>query len=136
MTSVGDIQNNFEKLKTELRSIKYKIDLIDQDQMFEGLPIQFLPIMHYVVIDYSPEVAKYIREKGFELYGKSDFRFMELIYKLLVNNFNYKPALTKEKFFMNGFAERKIIFCVEVIQMIKQKHLALNKGSTGGSVMG
>ena len=40
MTStVGDIQNNFEKLKSELRSIKYKTDLIDSEQMLEGLPI-------------------------------------------------------------------------------------------------
>lgn len=52
--------------------------------MYEGFPVAFLPIMHYTILDYSPEVSNYIRDKGFELYGKSDFRFMEQVYKLLL----------------------------------------------------
>jgi hypothetical protein len=92
---VGDLKNNIEKLKTELRSIKYT-HLVDQEQAFEGIPIVFLPIMHYVLLVYSLPVSNFITEKGFELYAKSDYRFMESVYKLLVNSFNYKPSITKE----------------------------------------
>lgn len=55
--------------------------------------------MHHALLVYSTAVANYITEKGFELYAKSDYRFMESAYKLFVNHFNYKPALTKDQFF-------------------------------------
>jgi hypothetical protein len=52
--------------------------------------------MHHTLLNYSEHVKNYITEKGFELFAKSDFRFMESVYKILVNHFNYKPAITKE----------------------------------------
>jgi hypothetical protein len=33
-------------------------------------------------------------DSGFDLYAKNDFRFMESAYKLLVNQFSYKPLIT------------------------------------------
>ena len=39
--------------------------------------------------------------------------------------FSYKPLITKEQFFNAGFAERKIIMCAEVIQMIREKNRSL-----------
>ncbi|CDW71721.1 centrosomal protein of 44 kda [Stylonychia lemnae] len=54
-------------------------------------------------------------------------RFMESVYKLLLNQFNYKPAITIQQFFQNGFSERKVIFACEVIDFMKQKHQVLSK---------
>ncbi|VDI08309.1 centrosomal protein CEP44 [Mytilus galloprovincialis] len=50
--------------------------------------------------------------------------------------FTYKPPVTKEQFFNAGFAERKIIMCADVIQMIRQKNKSLqpNKKSTTSAV--
>lgn len=39
--------------------------------------------------------------------------------------FSYKPPVTKEQFFNAGFAERKIIMCADVIQMIREKNKVL-----------
>ena len=39
--------------------------------------------------------------------------------------FSYKPPITKDQFFNAGFAERKIIMCAEVVQMIREKNRAL-----------
>lgn len=126
--ATGDFHNNYETLKKELRSVKYPHPLNDEDVQ-NGLPIVYLPIMHYILLVYSPKVAEYITEKGFELYAKNDFRFMESAFKLLLNNFEYKPQFTIQQFFQNGFAERKIMFACNVIEMVKNKHLSLNKGN-------
>eukprot|EP00347_Sterkiella_histriomuscorum_P001318 403372494 len=124
--TLGDIQNNLAKLKSELKSIKYPHQIIDEDVQI-GLPTVYLPIMHYALLVYSPVVGQFITEKGFELFAKNDFRFMESVYKLLLNQFNYKPSIQINQFFQNGFAERKIIFACEVIEIMKSKHQVLSK---------
>ena len=50
--AVGDINNSFEKLRHELRSLKYPQSLSLED-FSEGLPPVFLPIIHYSVLTYS-----------------------------------------------------------------------------------
>ena len=54
-------------------------------------------------------------------------RFMESVYKLLLNQFDYRPQITIAQFFTEGFAERKIILCVEVSRFIKVKNTELTK---------
>jgi centrosomal protein CEP44 len=75
--------------------------------------------MHHILLVYSPHVAYYITEKGYALKAQNDFKFMESTYKLLLNVFGYKPQLTLQQFFQNGFAERKIIFSTDVIGLLK-----------------
>ena len=82
MQAKGDIRANFEKLKTELRQIKY-INPLEQGQLMDGIPLGFLPIVHHALLIYSPLVSKHIAELGFELQAKSDYRFIENTYKLL-----------------------------------------------------
>ena len=87
----GDIRANYEKLKIELRQIKFLTPL-EQGQVIDGIPLAFLPIVHHALLIYSPLVAKFISEKGFELQAKSDYRFIQNTYKMLLDHFNnYKP---------------------------------------------
>ena len=44
--------------------------------------------MHFLFIDYSEAIYKYLIEKNYELYSKNDLRFMECVYKILVKNKN------------------------------------------------
>ena len=61
----------------------------------DGIPLGFLPIVHHSLLIYSPLVAKHIAELGFELQAKSDYRFIENTYKLLLTHFGgYKPQIT------------------------------------------
>ncbi len=62
--------------------------------MFEGVPLAFLPIIHHCLLSYSTVVSDFVRENKFDLFAKSDFRFIESVYKLLVDAFNYKPAIS------------------------------------------
>ena len=41
--------------------------------------------------------------------------------------FNYIPKINKDKFFLNGFAEQKILFVVNVVERILEKNKSLNK---------
>lgn len=91
MSLKGDIRANFEQLQSELRYIKYIVP-IEQGQIFDGIPLAFLPIIHHALLLYSPLVSRFISENGFELQAKNDYRFIENFYKLMLNHFGgYKP---------------------------------------------
>ncbi len=95
----------------------------------QGSPVVFLPMLHYALLLYSPQVATFIRDKGYELRETTgDKGLVSETYKFLLNTFSYRPKLTTVQFFQNGFAERKIILMTDIIQMVKQKNMMLNKG--------
>ncbi|CAG2213874.1 CEP44 [Mytilus edulis] len=50
-------------------------------QMSQGTPTAFLPIYHYLFTSYSHAIAEMISSSDTELYGKTDFRFIEAVYK-------------------------------------------------------
>ena len=50
-------------------------------------PAIFLQIVHYILIDYSPAVYGYIVDKDYDLYAKTDLRFIQCVYKIMVKNF-------------------------------------------------
>lgn len=89
-----------------------------QALMFEGVPLAFLPVIHHSLLVYSAPVSDFVRENKFDLYAKSDYRFIESVYKLLVDSFNYKPAISVQQFFSEGFAEHKIILCKDIAHLM------------------
>ena len=135
---LGDIKNNYERLKQELKLVKYtKLQELEKiipgsnesqfDILMQGIPLAFLPLVHHCFLVYSQNVADFIKDKGFDLYAKSDYRFMESAYKLLVDSFGYKPAISIDQFFKDGFAEHKIILCKDIATLMRQKHAELSK---------
>ena len=76
-----------------------------------------------------------MRENKFDLFAKSDYRFVESVYKLLVDVFHFKPAISVQQFFSEGFAEHKIILCKEIAALMRAKNSELTKGS-GAAVGG
>jgi len=101
----------------------------------KGDPESFLPLFHFILLDAFPLLADYFASKGYNLYGKKDSRFIECVYKLLRDEFTYKPAITKEQFFSLGFSERKIILTCDIIDMCLELNKKLirveyNKGYT------
>ena len=50
-----------------------------------GSPKAYLPIYHYLFTTYSTKFNKDISNSNNELYGKSDMRFMEAVYKVRLN---------------------------------------------------
>ena len=118
--ATGDLKNNLRKLKTELRLINYP-DVVAWDQINIGLTEPLLPILHYLLADFSCELSAFFCSKGYDLYGKTDFRFIESVYKILIKEFNLKPMLTKQQFFTAGFTEIKVIFLTKIIDLCRSK---------------
>jgi hypothetical protein len=133
MYKTGDLLKNIEKLKIELKQIKYP-EKIDIDSLTEGNPLIFLPILHFSLLSYSKYVAEFLLENKYELFSKSDKDFVNKIFKAMIELFNYKPTLNPRQFFMSGYAEAKVIFSLEVIRLVKLEHNKLIKKAFSVSV--
>mgnify|MGYP002803913768 FL=1 len=98
---------------------------MDIEGLSIGRPSAFLPILHFVLTEFSVELAEYFYSKEYELLGKNDKNFVSVVYRILRDEFNSKPPLTKEQFFTLGFAERKLQFVSSLIQLCRKKSDAL-----------
>uniref|UniRef100_A0A671E985 Centrosomal protein of 44 kDa n=1 Tax=Rhinolophus ferrumequinum TaxID=59479 RepID=A0A671E985_RHIFE len=85
-----------------------------------------LPIISYSLTSYSPYVAELLMESNLELTAKNDLRFIDTVYKLLRDHFNYKPILTKKQFIQCGFAEWKIQIICDILNCVMKKHKELS----------
>ena len=61
------LHNNAIKLKSKLHKIRYENNL-SIEELASGNTVIFLQLVHYILIDYSPEIASMILEKGYDLY--------------------------------------------------------------------
>ena len=118
--SLGDLHNNREKLRSELRAIKYS-EPIDIKGLNDGEASSTLPIIHFCLLSYSKVFAEYIVDQGFDMMTKNDYSFLESVFKLLRQKFGYRPVLKIGQFLASGFAERKIMMLLDLIQIVKTK---------------
>ncbi|XP_076468133.1 uncharacterized protein LOC143298963 isoform X2 [Babylonia areolata] len=120
MCSVGDLKNNVKILQSEARQMRYTGEF-DIEGLTKGHPCALLPLYNHLFTNYNPQFSSQVMELlDDNLYTKSDVRFIESVYKVLRDLFHFKPSVTKEQFFtLNGFAECKIIMCVEVMRLIQ-----------------
>lgn len=124
--TTGDLKNNLRKFVSELKQVHFPQSELDLKGIAQGVPKAFLPVVHHVFLDYSISLAQYFANKEYDLYGKTDLRFMEAVYKVLRDEFGYKPQITKEQFLTIGFAERKILSLCEILKLLRGKHDELN----------
>lgn len=125
--TTGDLKNNLRKLHAELKLINYtNNDDLDIVGLSIGRPSAFLPIFHFVLTEFSGDLSQYFYSKDYELIGKNDKNFVSVIYRILRDEFETKPPLTKEQFFTLGFAERKLQFVTSVIKLCRKKSDFLN----------
>ena len=129
--TTGDLKNNLRKFVSELKQVHFPQSELDLKGIAQGVPKAFLPVVHHVFLDYSISLAQYFANKEYDLYGKTDLRFMEAVYKVLRDEFGYKPQITKEQFLTIGFAERKILSLCEILKLLRGKHDELNPKTKG-----
>ena len=90
--TTGDLANNIDKLRRELLQCKYPGPL-DTRAWKKGNPADLLPLMHYALLGYSKWVHDYLVEKGYDLFSKTDIRFVETIQKIMREEFDYQPQV-------------------------------------------
>ena len=119
--ATGDLRNNLKNLQAELKLMKYP-ETIDLASLSSGVPSSFLPIFHFAFTSFDAEFTKELVDMNIELYGKTDFRFMEGIYKVLRDVFSFKPPISKQQFFSPAsFVEQKVIMCTKILQLVQAK---------------
>uniref|UniRef100_T1IQW9 Centrosomal protein of 44 kDa n=1 Tax=Strigamia maritima TaxID=126957 RepID=T1IQW9_STRMM len=120
--ATGDIKNNIRKMQSELRKMRFLSEL-DLEGVTSGSWQAFEPVYQFAFGMFSNPVADEIQEKvGFQLGSRNGWRFHEGLYRLLRDIYKYKPPVTKDQFATVGFAERKIIMCTEILQMVQSRH--------------
>ena len=91
----------------------------------------YLPLIHYSIFNYSENVKNFLLEKNIDMYTKNDIEFIEKIFQILKNLFNYKPPFSCNQFFKNGYSYEKILFCINIIDLVQKKNNELiNKKSS------
>ncbi|XP_067154014.1 centrosomal protein of 44 kDa isoform X2 [Apteryx mantelli] len=123
--ATGDLKGSLRKIEQGLRLLNYPRD-VDYTGLIKGDPAAFLPIISYSFTSFSTYIAELLVKCDVELTAKSDLRFIEAIYKLLRDLFQYKPILTKQQFLQFGFAERKMQIVCDIINCVMKKHKELS----------
>jgi centrosomal protein CEP44 len=131
--SVGDLTNSLEKLRRGLRAIRFPIHLLDEAAVGEGHSLQFLSILQYCLQSYSADVAAYLADHNCELTRPPDEAYLETVFKVLRDLFDYRPVLTQSQFLRQGYAERKIWMVLDVMGLVHSLHESLNRTSVPAS---
>ncbi|XP_004458717.1 centrosomal protein of 44 kDa [Dasypus novemcinctus] len=123
--ATGDLKRSLRNLEQVLRLLNYPKE-VDCVGLIKGETAASLPIISYSLTLYSPYVAELLMESNVELIAKNDLRFIDAVYKLLRDQFNYKPILTKKQFLQSGFAEWKIQIICDILNCVMKKHKELS----------
>ncbi|XP_006882330.1 PREDICTED: centrosomal protein of 44 kDa [Elephantulus edwardii] len=123
--ATGDLKRSLRNLEQVLRSLNYPKE-VNCVGLIKGDPAASLPIISYSLTSYSPYIAELLIDSNVELIAKNDLRFIDAVYKLLRDQFNYKPILTKKQFLQCGFAEWKIQIICDILNCVMKKHKELS----------
>ena len=78
-------------------------------------------------MNFSRYLSKYFITQCYEFHNKNDQKFVQTVYRLLLNEFQYRPSLSSNMFLSPGYAERKLIMLCDIIHLCKKKHNELYK---------
>uniref|UniRef100_A0A8D2AUA5 Centrosomal protein of 44 kDa n=1 Tax=Sciurus vulgaris TaxID=55149 RepID=A0A8D2AUA5_SCIVU len=123
--ATGDLKRSLRNLEQVLRLLNYPEE-VDCVGLIKGDTAASLPIISYSLTSYSPYVTELLMDSNIELIAKNDLRFIDTVYKLLRDQFNYKPILTKKQFIQCGFAEWKIQIICDILNCVMKKHKELS----------
>lgn len=80
-----------------------------------------MKILHYALFYSSSWVKNYLYSKEIDpnTVHMNDKKFMEKTFFICNNLLEIKPRVTINQFFKYGFAEQKMMMCVDAIQAVK-----------------
>ena len=91
--------------------MKYKAH-VSSEKVLSGNASVYLPVIHFVLLIYSQNVANFIQESRVNsLIAQNDYAFMKNVFNMLSKLFNLVPPFKIEEFFApNTAVERKVNF--------------------------
>lgn len=120
--ATGDIKNNLKMLSADIRSVKTPSAIVNLEGMMAGDAEVYLPIYDYLFQWYNTRLANEILRRDLKLppYKHNRTKFLETMYLVLRELFQWKPPLSTAQFFSSGFAEKKVIMCRDIVRLIKE----------------
>ena len=111
--------------------------MIDTDALSKGMPQAVLKVIHHFLFRASDRFSKHIHEAASRNGGNvhedlkfmPDMEFFKNVSLILVDLFGYRVDLTPKQFFLEGFAERKLILLLDIYDIMKnvRKKIGVNK---------
>ena len=119
----ADLHGVLPRLRKALSNAHYA-GAFDAKALTKGDPAGFLPLLHWVLLEYSHPVALWLAEVGSGLSpAMSDARFVETAQRVLRDRFAYRSSLNVHQLLQpSGFAERKMLLVLDTLQLCKTKH--------------
>lgn len=122
---MSDVRNAAERLRKLLRAAQYpQLPALN----LEAADVHdLLRVLHFVLLDSSRAVAQLLVDKGYDLYGKTDARFVESAFRLLRNEFRCFPTLTPAQFLSHQFVARRLNLVADAAAAVAQKRQELQR---------
>ena len=119
----GDLHGVLPRLRKALQGAHFA-GVFDAKALTKGDPAGFLPLLHWALLEYSHPVALWLAEVGSGLSpAMSDARFVETAHRVLRERFAYRSSLNVHQLLQpSGFAERKMLLVLDVLQLCRTKH--------------
>ncbi|KAL0220943.1 hypothetical protein RCL1_000797 [Eukaryota sp. TZLM3-RCL] len=125
-----DLESLKRQISNDLKTIKYYGN-VDLEAVGQGSPIPFLPVLAHCLLHFSTTLTKDLLSKGYILNPSNDAAFIQTLYKILRQEFDYNPVLSASQFLTKGFAEKRISMMVDIIRLIKAKYQQMSFNRTG-----
>lgn len=89
----------------------------------------FMKILHFTIFYASKAVANYLYSKDIDpnTVHLNDYKFIEKIFAITVMHLGVKPRISIQQFFKYGFAEQKMMMCVDTIKAVKNLNKAVKR---------
>ncbi|KAH9121337.1 hypothetical protein LEN26_010727 [Aphanomyces euteiches] len=126
--ATGDMENNGAKVRKQLQAIQYPHDVtLSVESLMRGAPddhlAELLRILHYAFLDHSRHVAQLVQDAGFDLYGKTDVRFVDGVFRFAREKLSYFPHLTTTQFLSpRHYRETKLILLADLLALVAKTH--------------
>ena len=94
---------NVRRFVDHLHAIAYHRP-VSARRLREGDATELLPVLHFVLLDYSPHVAAFVAAKGFALYAQDDASFIDAVFRFAAQHLGVRAALQPRQCLARGFA--------------------------------
>ncbi|KAE9297176.1 hypothetical protein PF008_g23812 [Phytophthora fragariae] len=120
-----EVRNAAERLRKLLRAAQYP--QLSALRLEDGSVSDLLRVLHFVLLDSSRAVAQLLVDKGYDLYGKTDARFVESAFRLLRDEFRCFPALSVPQFLSKHFVARRLALVADAAAAVAHKRQELHR---------
>ena len=112
------VDSQIRALKTELRNMKYS-GRWNQELLQNGDPSIYLPITHFLILEYNQNLVSKIAEKGYAMQTATDQEFVTNSMKILKEECNFSTKLSVINFFKPKFALQKTEFLLNAAKAVR-----------------